>query len=871
MTRRIIGLLAAASLVTGIGTGRALAQQTQPAESDPLTDPQCQRRFESQFGAEAVKVDMSPTKSDDAVMAARLVAAARNLTDPAYEAYVLDKAVIFGLRNPAKPETVAAALARLDVIAPMHRRKWDTHRLKIRREQQHLARGALKLVASERLVDQLLVVAGLKVEQGKWDEATELYRQAVQFSLPLKSPQKDYAAERYAYAGKVKEVLALRDRLSRSPDDARLRKSVIDAYLGLLDDPAGARDLLTPAVSEAYRTYVPMAIAEPDDLASGPLLELGNWYKSMIRKAPAAQRPTLLGRATEYYLAHLRAIRRDGRTVAAVQAAREKIDASLAAAGAGKLPGEVLFRDPAVQKSFRRAESWLWRRQASDGGWIVRTTYSARDHGAYNVHSTALVLSALLAGGARVDDPGAARAVRWLEPTTTSQTEGVALRCLAWVEIHKQRPGKARNMLASDLSVLMRATRTGGYPETVTSGYSIRPANSWQPLVGVDAGEQCGLKARRQYWQMTAKYWSDLQQPNGSFVFRSRSRSSRTDRGRDRELSDIERDRKIERERELERQSKVSPTILGAGCLAICLNRIFGEQELRKLEGPRVESIHRAIVWLKDNFKTMADLRARSSVTGRPREYGDSNTEHILLSNSLYMLSRLGLILGREKIGDVDWWTGGGRYVAALQREDGSWGNIYDTAMVLHFMLNGHQFEQEFQKDQPARMTAEEMRRAAGMVAKPAEPVDPPDRPSSYDPQRDLRYRESRLRSRLSGRPGDQKAARELVRLYVVEMKTPEKALAYAAMTGDSRVARYVKLLSIPARRLYEDELLGMGDWMMALAGGASDTGRKYALGQAATYYKTYLAREPGFATEIRRARRRQVEAVEALEALKDK
>jgi squalene-hopene/tetraprenyl-beta-curcumene cyclase len=70
---------------------------------------------------------------------------------------------------------------------------------------------------------------------------------------------------------------------------------------------------------------------------------------------------------------------------------------------------EMLVAEPAVPTEvLERASRWLWDHQEADGSWFGRW-------GVNHVYGTGAAVPALVAAGARTDDPRVLRAVRWLE------------------------------------------------------------------------------------------------------------------------------------------------------------------------------------------------------------------------------------------------------------------------------------------------------------------------------------------------------------------------------------------------------------------------------------------------------------------------
>jgi hypothetical protein len=843
MKRRCVVLILA--LAGWLACHAARAQQTRPASSggpagdaapaaaDPLKDPNCQRRFEATFGPEAIKVDLSATKADDADFAEKLAdAAAKADADTGFQVYLYDKVCIFGLRLPKTHALVGQTLAKLDCLAPRQRRCREDYRLELCRQLYRLAKAADRTSLGEDLIVELILVGDLRAEAAKWDEAVELYQQAVQTASSLKSMQKEVAAEKINQINRLREVLAIRRRLEQNPGDAKLRTSVIDAYLGLLDDPGGAVDLLNAEVGEAYRTYVPLAARLPGDLVSGLLMELGNWYKTLARQAPPSARPMLVRRAKEYYLACIRKLRLEGGTISAVREAVTKINASLTEIGQDKLPDKMFFRDPVVQNSLDKAVKWLWNAQAPDGCWVTYRTSDTFEYGAFNTLPTAASLAALLGGGASVEDARAVKAIRWLEPTATKQTGGVAFRCLAWQEVQKRKPGQAGQLLAKDVATLILGTRDGSYGETVTSRNYTTFARSWQAPLGVDAGQQSGLKAQRAYWQMVADYWAGQQRADGGMGPHYKG-DSKKDPG-------------------------AANTIIGAGSLAIAFGWLHGAEAVRNPQGAS-EPLARALGWLDKNFTTLTDLQPEE----RPGDRKDVAPEHVIFGDVTYMLSRLGLATGRDKLGQVNWWTDGGRRIAGLQRPDGSWGNIVDTALAALFMTNGYKFEQANFGALAALL--------AGAATRPATTQDAGPATTGLGAAQAgqlLLDRESNLKYLLRSHPGNRAVAEQLVRLYVLELQQPQKALQYADQTGNFLVKRFIGLLGKDMSTLYTGELLGLADWHVALADDAPDAGRQLALARAADYYQNYLARKPAMPADAAKARASLEEARDALSAM---
>lgn len=284
---------------------------------------------------------------------------------------------------------------------------------------------------------------------------------------------------------------------------------------------------------------------------------------------------------------------------------------------------------------------------------------------------------------ASVDDPRIAKTVRWLEQANTTNTDGMSFRCLVFQEVQKQKPGRGAQILARDMSALVRGAVEGGYAPTLENKERIlpMPIHSWQAPLAVEAAELYGTKAPRTYWQQVEAFWVGQQRSDGGFTYEV--------------LTDGQ------------RVSTVYDTIVGAGSLAVALSHLYGSETIKKPADAHCESLARALVFLDTKFIDVSDLRPIDVLTLKKimnkNTYPDGSApEYIMHAQAAYMLSQLGLATGRETFGKVRWWDDASKYVVSLQSADGSWGNIEDTALVVLYMLNGYKYEQAYQKSLPA-------------------------------------------------------------------------------------------------------------------------------------------------------------------------
>ena len=97
-------------------------------------------------------------------------------------------------------------------------------------------------------------------------------------------------------------------------------------------------------------------------------------------------------------------------------------------------------------------------------------------------------------------------------------------------------------------------------------------------------------------------------------------------------------------------------------------------------------------------------------------------------------------------------------------------------------------------------------------------------------------------RARLTRDKTDQTAARELLRLYVVELDTPEEARKYSFLVDDETWQKNIRLACVDITALSDAEAMALGDWYRELASGAdSSRSRAMMLAHAVACYDQFL------------------------------
>jgi len=743
-----------------------------------------EKQFQDLFGPEARKVSQTASKLDDVAFAQKLLTSAKTLSDaPALRVYLYEKAYEFGIRSAKGYSSARQALDLLDHYSPRRKDLWQEKRLELYGLEYRFSTGTKRKQTGEKYVTQLLIVGDVKAKANRWDEAAALYQRAVSTATYLRSAQKASAVKKLATAELMKQAEGLKARLKEDPQNTVVRMTLIRLFVTDLDDPNGARPFLDATVDETWRTYVPLAARKPSALAAQVCLELGNWYKMLTSSVgpTAKSRPVLARHARAYYRLYLRRAPGEGVPPQTVEQARERINLALKAIGEAQLPRQITFDVPAVQKAFDKAVAYLWSRRAAAGNWPYGggSSYASQ----YSVGVTSAAAWALLEAGVPVSDPRMVKALRWLERHSTPYTSGTSLRACLWRTVEQQEPGKGRALLQRDVKALLIATTTGSYGLRVHRGYATGYAYntySWLGQMGVGAGAEIKLRISRKYWTACLEYWTKQQKADGGWCYRPGSGA--------RSYS----------------ESNMLWTSTGAANVAMCLENLHGAYAMRQMSGRDFEPLKKALAWLDKN---VAVTMEQSSVHG-------GTTYH-----ALYNLSRLGRTLGREKFGKTDWFQQGSSHLASTQSETGAWGRgIEDTAFAVLFLVNGQK-----------------------MQGRKPRPGATPPAARDHPARRAALKRVRALIDRLKADPTSKPIAQEIVRVYLLELREPVSAAAYAAATGDDTLIRIVPLAAKDPAKLTEGQCLQLAEWYAAQAGDDSPTARTNALLLGETYYKRFL------------------------------
>jgi formylglycine-generating enzyme required for sulfatase activity len=265
--------------------------------------------FDMLYGQEARKVAATAGTADDAAFAAKLVKDAKSLGDsPQLQTLVYEKAIEFGLRNPAGLPAALEALDALVKAQPDKAAEYQAIKLKALEGQYRSATGAAKQGAGQAYLDVLLERAEAEAADGKAAEADKLLATALPIATSLRSPKAaEIVAKRRSLAEATKrqaQIKQLAARIEQNPQDTAARQTLI--LLLEEDKPDEAAKLVTADLNEALRTYVPLAAKKVEELPEASCLDLAAWYESLPEKAAPAGKGNAMARAADCYRQYLR-------------------------------------------------------------------------------------------------------------------------------------------------------------------------------------------------------------------------------------------------------------------------------------------------------------------------------------------------------------------------------------------------------------------------------------------------------------------------------------------------------------------------------------------------------------------------------------
>jgi len=238
--------------------------------------------------------------------ARKLIIAAKSLEDtPKTQIAICERAYDCGVKAPGGYGFAIEALDMLDRLDRGRLGVWRQERLKVYRLRYARSSSRDRHSHGEALVKLLLEVADRHAKNGRFEEATMLYRQALPVVNRLHLSSRDEISEKLLAAGaylRAKNMAArLKAKLASDPGDKTSRNSLVRLLVVDLDSPAEAVKYLNPDCDEKLRTFVTLAAGPVEKLTEAQCLDLGRWYKDLsARITVKAGKIRVLERAGKY-------------------------------------------------------------------------------------------------------------------------------------------------------------------------------------------------------------------------------------------------------------------------------------------------------------------------------------------------------------------------------------------------------------------------------------------------------------------------------------------------------------------------------------------------------------------------------------------
>lgn len=266
--------------------------------------------YQMLFGADEKKVAATRSTLDDAAFAKKLLQGAKALGDsPDLQKLVCQKAIDFGMKHHGGYSTAHEAIVLLARSFPDETALWTRKKFDIIERQYKTSYGSARKEAATAYLNALLDRAESLATAGKLDQALTLYVKAIPIATYARSERtKRIIERRRELAGQIAQkrkreakLKAMEAKLAANPEDTKAREGLIRYHLCEFGDIAAAAKLLTPAVDESLRTYIPLAGKPLAELPEAACAELGHWYKSLAETATGEAKATMLVLAKACY------------------------------------------------------------------------------------------------------------------------------------------------------------------------------------------------------------------------------------------------------------------------------------------------------------------------------------------------------------------------------------------------------------------------------------------------------------------------------------------------------------------------------------------------------------------------------------------
>ena len=349
--------------------------------------------------------------------------------------------------------------------------------------------------------------------------------------------------------------------------------------------------------------------------------------------------------------------------------------------------------DPAeVDRAIRRGIQWLYDAQNADLLW-EEVPFNQRERMADRPDQiqpagarggqwgglTALATYALLASGEDPENEKLARAINGLASAEITGTYALGVRAQVWLLLPRKR--EYQQAMRRDWQLLGQAIqgnnlneRAAGWSDANYGLFTYLPRESngvdlsvsQYGVLGLWAANQYGAEVPPAYWEAMENAWLRWQQGDGGWAYFGNPRF----------------------DAEHKKPTSLSITAAGVASLYITQDYLHANEGIDCRGNITNPAIERGLSFLQDGLPFL--MRTRPVDTNDELLMAKANV-WAFHYYTLYGIERIGVASGLKFLGDVDWYAQGANHLLGEQKDDGSWGNVSNTAFALLFLSRGRE------------------------------------------------------------------------------------------------------------------------------------------------------------------------------------
>ena len=260
-------------------------------------DPE--RVFDRQYGKKFEECRRGGDKAAATAFAKQLFADAKQYSS--LRAILCEKAYELGVMHPDGCATAVGALDMLAETLPERKVECRERIAAIRKRQYDAARGVMKEILGEALIDAQLECSGAQSEAGDFEKALATCRKAsgiaaairYQGKTEIEALQTRLSARQTA----AKRIAELKKRLAENPAEKEARDELVRLLTVEADNPAAAAEYLNDTSAGDLWYHVPLLARGIAEISESACRDVSDWCQKQAERASPAGKETMLGRA----------------------------------------------------------------------------------------------------------------------------------------------------------------------------------------------------------------------------------------------------------------------------------------------------------------------------------------------------------------------------------------------------------------------------------------------------------------------------------------------------------------------------------------------------------------------------------------------